>query len=668
MKLFIKINLLFLCFLFLFSANARSEEKIVDLSKLSIEELMNIKVTSVSKKEGSVFDSAAAVYVISSEDIRRSGVRSIPEALRLAPGVEVAQIDANKWAISIRGFNERFSRRLLVLIDGRSIYTPLFAGIQWEEIDTLLEDIDRIEVIRGPGGTLWGSNAVNGVINIITKNAKDTQGGYFEAGGGNEEQGFVSFRYGSKIGEDINYRFYGKFTNRDDFVDLNRSSDAHDERKLYQGGFRSDWSDNSNKITLQGDIYKVDFEESLFITTLESPFEEIVESDAEYFGGNILFRWNHIFSNSAESSLQLYYYGTDRSIFFGDEVRHTFDADFQYNFPKYKNNDLIAGVGLRFISDDIDTPTGLLSLRESSRTDFIYSAFIQNTLSIFNEKLDIIVGSKIEHNDYSGFEVQPNVRFIVKPNESNRFWGAVSKAVRTPSRVEDGLSLVSSAFIDPNSQMLTIFRLNGNEDFDPEELLAFELGYRYQYSEKFFLELAGFINKYNKLRTFEPGEPILQEQPVPAVIVPLNYDNKADATTYGFEINSSIKPTDFWSLNVSYSFLKIDIDGDDSFDISLEDPEGSSPENQFKIQSFLNLPWNLEFDSTIYYIDDLETFNISDYLRFDSRLGWKPFNNVEISVVGQNLFDKEHREFGRTFFNVPSVVERSIYGSLSWKF
>lgn len=424
----------------IFSIKSLAQVSTSDLTELSIEELMNIEITSASKKEESLFDTPTAVYVITAEDIRRSGVTSIPEALRLAPGVEVAQIDANKWAITIRGFNNRFSTKLLVLIDGRSVYTPLFAGVFWEEIDTLLEDIDRIEIIRGPGGTLWGSNAVNGVINIITKDSKDTQGGYVKAGGGNEEQGFVSLRYGGKLNEDLSYRIWGKFFNRDEFASTLDSGQANDKRKFYHGGFRVDWKpSDKNKISLLGDVYRVEFDDTISLSNVIPPLTSIVESDSEFTSGNIISKWDHTFSNQSKSILQLYYDYVHRDIFFGTEKRNTFDLDLQFNMPSLHNNELIAGIGLRITTDDIDTTTSNLTFTDNDRTDFIYSAFFQDKISLFEDKLNLIIGSKFEHNDYSGFEIQPNFRFIVKPNDKHRLWGAVSRAVRIPSRIEENL-------------------------------------------------------------------------------------------------------------------------------------------------------------------------------------------------------------------------------------
>lgn len=664
-------NIIYLLLLLsVFSINTVAGVLGSDLTELSIEELMNIEITSASKKEESLFDTPSAVYVITSEDIRRSGLTSIPEALRLAPGVEVAELDANKWAISIRGFNDRFSTKLLVLIDGRSVYTPLFAGVFWEEIDTLLEDIDRIEIIRGPGGTLWGSNAVNGVINIITKDSSDTQGVYVKAGGGNEEQGFVSLRYGGKAGEDLSYRIWGKFFNRDDFASTLNGGDAHDDRQFYHSGFRADWNINqTNKLTVSGDLYKVEFEDTITLSNIAPPLTSIVESDSDFTSGNIITKWDHTFSNNTKSILQLYYDYVKRDIFFGTEKRSTFDLDLQFNLPSTHNNELIAGIGFRATTDDINTTTNNLTFNDNNRTDFTYSAFIQDKISLFDDKLNLVLGSKFEHNDYSGFEVQPNFRFIVKPNDKHRFWGAVSRAVRIPSRIEENIRFNASSITDPESGLTTLFELTGHNDVEPEELIAFELGYRFRPHERLFIEAAGFINYYDDLQTFEPGQPFIRTNPIPHAVVPLLIDNKSDGKVYGVEINSIFTPLDFWTLKASYSFLHMNLEADnDSNDPQAKIAEGRSPENQIKIQSELDLPANFEFDTNFFYTDDLDLFSISDFFRVDARLGWKPTENIELSLVGQNLFDGEHQEFGQSFFIIPSRVERSIFGSVTYRY
>jgi len=407
-----------------------------DLTELTLEQLMTVEITSASKKEEPLWDSAAAVFVITGEDIRRAGMKSIPEALRLAPGVQVAQFGANRWAISARGFNATFSNKLLVLIDGRTVYTPLFAGVFWDAQDTLLEDIERIEVIRGPGGTLWGANAVNGVINIITKQAKATQGGYVEVGGGTEERGFVGTRYGGRIGSDLFYRGYFKYANHDNLVTAT-GHEGIDDWRTYRGGFRLDWEPSTrDTVTVQGDLYKGDFGQTLPIPSLLPPFSATRESRDDFAGGNVLSRWRHRMADRRETSVQFYYDRTHRDELLFHETRDTVDLEFQHRFPLGARHDLIWGVDTRVTIDalnKINSPTLVFEPRR--RTDHLVSGFIQDQIALIHDRLMLTLGSKFEHNSFSGFEAQPNARLVYSPNAWNRVWTAVSRAVRTTCQI-----------------------------------------------------------------------------------------------------------------------------------------------------------------------------------------------------------------------------------------
>lgn len=390
---------------FLFTADptwAQQPNPLSNLKQLSLEELMNIEVTSIARKEQRVADTAAAIYVITQEDIQRSGVTSIPEALRLAPGVEVSRVDSNKWAIGVRGFGSRLSRSLLVLMDGRSVYTPLFAGVYWEVQDTLLEDIDRIEVIRGSGGTLWGANAVNGVINIITKKAQDTQGLLLSGGGGSEEKGFGSLRYGGKVGENFNYRIYGKGFRRD--AAATRGLSDFDDWQMGQGGFRTDWKPHEgDSLTIQGDAYDGRSGQRTQVSRLSAPFSIPVQEDAEFSGMNLLGRWSRTLSKSSSLALQMYYDRTDRREPTFQEQRNTFDFDFQHRLQPTGRQELIWGLGYRYTRGDTKSvPT--ITISPSNRADNLFSAFVQDEIVLVQDRLRLTVGSKFEHNDYSGFE------------------------------------------------------------------------------------------------------------------------------------------------------------------------------------------------------------------------------------------------------------------------
>src|SRR5882757_1888484 len=492
------------------NAIAQDQKSVPDVAAMSMEDLMNMQVTSVSKRTQKVADAAAAIFVITLEDIRRSGATSIPEALRLAPGLEVARIDENKWAIGSRGFNGRFDNKLLVLIDGRSVYTPLFSGVYWNIQDVLLEDIDRIEVIRGPGATLWGANAVDGVINIITKPAASTQSAIVTAGGGTEERGAGGVRYGSKIGDATHYRIYGKYFDwgPSDYI---AGGTAHDGWDAIRGGFRADWTPSgANSLTIQGDIYRSNYNETLTVPTLSAPYSNTFPNNGTYSGGNILGRWNHS-TEGGSMSLQMYYDNTttvDHSLF--EDHQNIFDIDFQDGFHAGNHQQFLWGLGYRAILDGNDSSI-TVSLRPNQVNLNQFSTFLQDEISLADNHLRLTLGSKLEHNTFTGFEVEPNARLLwtLTPNQS--VWTAISRAVRTPALTEEGLRL-NSAVIPPGTlvnptpfpAVITVF---GSHQFHSEDLLAYEFGYRMQATSNLSLDIATFYNRYSNLRSAEPGTP-----------------------------------------------------------------------------------------------------------------------------------------------------------------
>src|SRR3982074_1213714 len=412
-----------------------------DLKQLSLEQLANVEVTITSKEPVTIARAPAAIYVLTSEDIRRSGATSIPEALRLVPGVEVARIDSNKWSLGVRGFAGRLSRSVLVLIDGRSVYTPLFAGVYWEVQDTLLEDVDRIEVIRGPGGTIWGANAVNGVINIVTKNSKDTHGMLVSVGGGNVDQGFVNFRIGSgNKDKNFNYRIYGKgFTRGSEFHSDGRE---FDDWRIGQGGFRTDWNlRQRDTLTIQGDLYEGVAGQRVGVTSYSPPSMTNVEQNAKLAGGNLLGRWRRDLATGSDIQVQAYYDRTNREDVNLAEARNTFDVDLLHHFVLPGRQDFIWGLGTRFSAGNATQVVPTVVLTPNEFTDKLYSAFIQDELPIIQTRLSLRRGSKFLHNNYSGFDIQPSARLLWTPRQQHSLWASVTRAVRTPSRVEEDLQL-----------------------------------------------------------------------------------------------------------------------------------------------------------------------------------------------------------------------------------
>lgn len=672
MKIHLPCRLCFLILflLFSFSAYAAKEETAKDLFEMSLEELMETKIYSVSKKEEKLFDAPSAAYVITQEDIRRLGFTSIPEALRIVPGVQVARINTNNWAISIRGFNSQFSNKLLVLMDGRVLYNPLFAGVYWDVQDTLIEDIDRIEVIRGPGGTLWGSNAVNGVINIITKNSKQTQGVLLTGGGGNEEQGFGSARYGGTLANGLTYRLYGKYFNRDDFRALG-GGQANDSWDSFRGGFRTDWDvTNKDSITFQGDLYEGDIDATTTtLTSFAPPFLSTRNTETNVQGLNLLARWKHILSEVSEIICQVYYDRTERETVDFNTTSDTADIEIQHNFLFLDRHSISWGGGYRYAEDESGSST-FAAFDPDQRGLHLATAFIQDEIELLEKELYLTLGSKFEHNDFTGFEVQPSGKLTWLPNDRYTLWGSVSRAVRTPSRVEHDIRVNLGGISAPTGPPV-ILSFFGDENFDSEEVISYETGARAKINETVLVDVTAFYNDYDRLLSIESGTPFLELTPAPLhLVTPFLIDNQLRAETYGVEALVNWQATGRLYLTAAYTFIELDFE-DKSPEAGLPIPNGTinTPQNQFHFHTFLNLPQNWEFDTGFYYVDSLETDQIPSYIRVDFRLGWQPTDELELSFVMRNSFDSNHLEFGPSFQGIAqSEVERSYFGKLTWRF
>ena len=670
------------------SAGDSSEENHTGSSvmDMDLETLMKQTVTSVSRKSERLSDAASAVFVITQEDIRRSGATSIPEALRLSPGLEVARQDAHTWAISARGFNDEFASKLLVLVDGRTVYSPLVASVNWDVQDYPLEDIERIEVIRGPGATVWGANAVNGVINITTKSAKDTQGLLITGGGGSEDQGFGTLRYGDKIGESAFYRVYGKFHNRD-ASDLRGGGEANDAWWMSRGGFRLDWiPSDQNLFTLQGDLYGGELGQTITVPLVTSPYATALTDDVNTTGGNILGRWTHDFSPDSQLALKLYYDYQDRDRVVFAEKRNTFDFDLQHHFRLGERNDIVWGFGYNITSDSLHN-SPYVSFDPADRTAVLYSAFFQDEITLIQDRLRMTLGSKIEHNDYTGWELQPSGRLSLNITEKQTGWFAASRAVSTPSRAEDDI-LINRYVFPPGTTppgapgpvpVPMLLSLNGDRSIESKDVLAFELGYRIQPHQRVSFDLATFYNIYDNERSLEAGAPDMSNLPN-FIEQPFVINNSIEGETYGFELASTWQATDWWRLRANYTFWKLNLHRKPgSTDPLNEQAETDSPEHQVGIRSLMDLPHNIEFDTGLRYVDSLdlrrrfvaapgEDLEIPGYVVGDVRIGWRPNYNWEISIVGQNMFN-DHQEFAPSFLGTQeTIVETSVYGKVTFRF
>ena len=637
-----------------------------DLTKLTLEQLMDIQVTSVSKGEEDFSKAPSAIFVITQEDLRRSGVNTIPEALRMVPGVQVAQIDSSTWAISARGFNSRFANKLLVLIDGRSVYSHVFAGVFWDEQDMVLEDVERIEVIRGPGGTLWGANAVNGVINIITKNAHKTTGGQVSAGTGNLDSFIGTIRYGEKIGDNAAVRVWGKYYNRNNLDDLQGNS-APDEFETGRGGMRLDWdASESNSFTFQGDVMVGEFagKTSNAVTSLSfAPTMGDIVGDGQVRTANFITRWKHRFSDDSDMALQFYYNRDHRNSRALQELAvDTYDLEFQHRFQWGSRNEILWGLGHRFIYDSFENSIGI-SYFPDSNLNYISNAFIQDKITLIENELYFTIGSKFSINNFTGFEIQPNARLAWTPNDKHTVWAAVSRAVRTPSRSGDSGRF--NAAVAPGPSVAVI---QGQKDFESENLLATEVGYRLRPHEKLFFDVAAFANIYRDSHSFEVEAPIVNPT---FVELPIVSRNRLDGETYGVELAATWDVADWWRLNSAFTWFQMDLRKDPiSTDQNVVGFEGNDPAFQWNLRSHMDLPSNWEFDQSLYYVDALNSQQVRSYFRLDLRLGWRPTKDIEISIVGQNLLDNQHQEWGddRIQTNDRNLIERSVFGKLVFKF
>ncbi|MEW6306803.1 MAG: TonB-dependent receptor, partial [Verrucomicrobiota bacterium] len=629
---------------------------------LSLEDLVTIKVTSVSKRETSIHDAAAAITVITQEDIRRSGLTSIPELLRLVPGMNVARIDGDEWAVSARGFNAQWANKLLVLVDGRSVYTPAFSGVFWNTQDLVLDDLERIEVIRGPGATLWGANAVNGVINIITKSAKETQGFLMTTSAGTEDQPAAAIRYGGKLGDGLYYRTYVKYFNREGLVDA-AGNPMPDDWDMTRAGMRLDWEPSTdNRYTLQGDYYYGHSYEIVRVTTLTAPFSRTFNANYLNKGGNVLGRWTHDFSDSSQLTLQTYYDGFVNQNGTTTEKRDTFDFDLQHNFELGERHNVVWGLGYRYTKDNLASE---IRWTPQSAHDQLYSAFVQDEITLIEDRLKLTLGSKFEYNDYTDFEVQPSGRLLWTPTERQSVWAGVSRAVRTPSRFESGSRLNIFAFQPGPFAPVMLGTLGGNPNIQSEELFAYELGYRINPTDRWTFDIAGFYNVYDGLVDYLAAPAFFEATPPPAhTVIPLVAQNSLSGETYGAELTAQWQATDYLRLTAGYTHLHMRLRPNQS-------EEAVSPEHQVHLRAYLDLPRNVQLNGAIYYVDHTRPLAsnpaVPAYWRLDLGATWRPTKSLEVGIFGQNLLDNHHPEFTSQKATVNSEVPRGVYGKLTWR-
>ncbi len=637
-----------------------------DLTSASLEDLMNVEVTSVSKKEQKLSEVAAAIFVITQEDIRRSGARNIPDLLRMVPGLDVAQINASSWAISARGFNLQFSNKLLVLIDGRAVYTPLFGGVNWDTLEEPLEDIDRIEVICGPGGTIWGANAVNGVINIITKPAAETQGVLASGGGGTVTQSFGTLQYGGKIKEDTSYRVFTSYQSTDHYLDSS-AQEANDGWHLLHGGYREETKLSAkDSLTTQGDIYSGEAGATIVHSEFTPPQNVNVQRLEILSGGNFLGRWNHVFSDRCDTTLQVYFDKYKRDGAESNEARDTVDIDFQNHIRVGARQDLIWGAGYRYTWDRTVGTIDQAFVPANFEGD-LFGLFVQDEIALKPGRVKLYLGTKLEDSYFTGFDLEPSIRVAWTPNSRRTIWGAISRASRTPTRRDTGLNITLAALPGPSAVIL-----QGDPDFSSEHVIAFEAGYRAQATEHLSFAATAFLNKYSDLESIEAMPSYFDPTFVPPLtVIPNVLGNKLHGITEGVEAYATWKVLNRWTLSPGYSFLEMHLHaGANSTDIvSVADAQGSSPSHQAQLRSHVELPHGFSWDVDGYFVERLPAQMVPSYTRLDTQVTWKIRERTTLSVVGQNLLMDHHFEFDDFLQVVNSTqVKRGAYAKMTWEF
>lgn len=657
------------------------EEVISDvdpLLEMSLEQLMSVEVTSVMKTATRLSDTPAAIYVLTSEDIRRSGVTTIPEALRIVPGMHVAQIDANKWAVTARGFNSIFANKLLVLVDGRSIYSPIFSGVWWDQQDVPMDDIERIEVIRGPGASLWGANAVNGVINITTKSAKNSQGGLVSAYVG-DERGGADLRYGTKIGDDAYLKAYGHTAMHSSMRAADSDANANDLGRLNKGGFRFEKEvDNSNAITLQGDVFNGDSggaDQVLpnmvapSIPVVAPPYTQNLGSKREISGFNLLGRWEHQISEGSNTALQAYWDHHQRDLVDWGTISRadTFDMDFQHNLHVSDTHNVVWGLGYRRNMNHTNNGN-VLAYDRQNHSDNIYSVYAQDDVTLSPKRWHLLVGGRMEHNPITHFEFQPNARLVWTPSENQSFWASASRAVKTPSWTE--LDVNAAAFVIPpagggaasslNPAVLTSVR--GNQNIDSETLYAYELGWRAAVTSRLNADVALFYNHYEDLTVTLPLAPDLSNIASGYIVQNISYSNDATANSYGGEASLDWHVTNNWKLRASYSHFEIGTNLKTNVAFASVSNAELYPRHQATVWTQHQITPEVNLDVNVRYVGRIDsTAEIADYTALDARLAWTPSSQYEFALVGRNLLDPKHVEIGRMLSFSPSEIPREFF-------
>lgn len=621
-----------------------------DLTELSIEDLANVKVTSVSKKAENLSGAPGAIFVLTGEDIRRGGFTTLPDALRMVPGLYVVQLNPHEWQISARGFGDLENNKMLVLVDGRSVYTPEYGGVYWDVLDVPLEDIDRVEVIRGPGGTLWGANSMNGVINIVTKTSEQTQGAMVSTSADLNDGYTSTVQYGGQAGQKLTYRLFGKASYLEPFNSPSGFELANNFN-LSQAGLRVDWAANpDDDISLDAGSYDGRFRDvglasSVRVTDLAK-------------GSHVLVRWKHRISDRSSTDLLAYCDWYTRTGV-PAEMRNTCDAEFQDDYEYSKRQSLIWGGTLQTTGDNLSQDPAPYS-PEQRRTSVV-SGFAQYEFVLVPDRFRVLAGTKLEHNDYTGFEYQPQVRAVWTPNKIHTIWTGISRAIRSPSRNDSDLRLQLP--IGESNGTPIIEDITGNPHLTSEHLKAYELGYRYQPAQSFSMDAAIYYNDYSNLIVQPVGVP----EATPNAIVLLSpFVNGPSAETHGLGLSARWSPLQYWMLSAGVAETR-----------GSPDAAEANPRHIFNVQSRLNLPHHVEFDSGLYHYGALPVQpappglgpqGLSAFNRVDVGLSWHASSQWTLAIWGRNLQSNMHVEsLPTSLYGIGTEVPRSVSFKVMWQ-
>ena len=648
---------------------SRSGFSSAQLKALSLEQLGEVEVTTVSKQPEEVWQTPAAVFVVTAEDIRRSGATSIPELLRLVPGVDVARSQSGEWAVGIRGFNSGFSKDLLVLIDGRSVYTPLFEGVYWDVQDLMLDDIDRIEVIRGPGGTIWGPNAVNGVINIITKKAADTQGTVVQVSGGDSVNRFTGeVRVGLHPLPNLQVRLFAKGFSRG--AEINPGGDPYDDWRQERGGFRADWQPNSrDTLTMSSMVYGGRTGDQNSIGEFYPPSQLVVDGQQLVSGGDVVVRWDRKLAGGSGFYVQGYFDRTNRATSQFTETRNTIDVDFIDHIANLPREDLIVGAGLRESPSHLVQTQATVNFAPNKINNYVYSFFAQDAFKLIPDKLTLTLGSKFADDMYSGWGVQPSAQLLWHPRSTTTLWASVARALRTPGRLDRDLTLIGD-YTAGSPGVLPIFvQVTGNPNFAPEVLIGWSAGFRQLVWHKVYVDVAAFHNQYDNIESY--GGPIslftFPTSPYPYESINVMYGNGLRGVSDGLEIAPDWKPLSWFEMRGSFSHVHVALHSKVGYGQATyaSGIEGSSPHREASVQGIFTLAHGLEIVPDYRFVSALPADSIPSYQTADARIAYHVEKHVDVAVTGRNLLQGQHEEITGDNSNI-TAIKREVFGGVTW--